>query len=57
MLEIIGKEIFNLVDLGAGDGVKTKIILEKAVEKGYSINYVPIDISKDANDNLIGRTT
>jgi hypothetical protein len=31
MLEIIGKEIFNLVDLGAGDGVKTKIILEKAV--------------------------
>ena len=36
---------FDLVELGAGDGFKTKILLEHFIYKGKKFHYLPIDIS------------
>ncbi len=38
----------NVIDLGAGDGAKTKILLSAAVQMGIDCRYVPIDISEAA---------
>lgn len=43
---------FNLVEFGAGDGLKTKILLEHFQEAGAEFTYAPIDISKSALDKL-----
>lgn len=53
MLEMIGDSKFNLVDLGAGDATKTRILIKKALDKGLDIEYVPIDISYHANMGII----
>jgi L-histidine N-alpha-methyltransferase len=44
---------FNLVDLGAGDGEKTLIILERLRQAGADFTYVPIDISEAAMKGLV----
>ena len=44
---------FNIIDLGAGDGSKTKVILETALKEGYNFEYIPIDISYDSNQTLL----
>jgi len=36
---------FNLIELGAGDGLKTKILLRHFVEVGSAFKYLPVDIS------------
>jgi dimethylhistidine N-methyltransferase len=36
---------FNLVELGAGDGLKTRILIKYLYSKQVSFNYYPIDIS------------
>jgi L-histidine Nalpha-methyltransferase len=36
---------FDLIELGAGDGTKTKVLLEKFVSSKLDFTYVPIDIS------------
>jgi len=36
---------FNLIELGAGDGKKTKILLRNLAEKKVDFTYQPIDIS------------
>lgn len=46
-------EALNLIDLGAGDGRKTRVVLERALELGLDIRYVPIDISVDAMRGLV----
>ena len=46
-------EPFNLIDLGAGDGRKTRVVLEAALRMGLDITYVPIDISVDAMQGLV----
>lgn len=38
---------FDLVELGAGDGLKTKILLKHFLIQGIDFQYVPIDISLD----------
>lgn len=38
---------FNLVELGAGDGFKTKLLLEHFIDKGVEFEYYPVDISGD----------
>ena len=43
---------FELIELGAGDGLKTKILLRHFQEQQASFSYVPIDISSDALDEL-----
>ena len=42
----------NLLELGAGDGVKTKILLEQLSGNGIDFKYIPIDISQNALDQL-----
>lgn len=43
---------FDLIELGAGDGKKTKVILEYLVENDFNFNYLPIDISQHALNDL-----
>ena len=38
---------FDLVELGAGDGLKTKILLKHFLNKQIDFKYLPIDISVD----------
>ncbi len=44
---------FELVELGAGDGLKTKILLSHFLSKNIDFKYSPIDISEDAVNNLV----
>lgn len=46
---------FNVIELGAGDGTKTKELLANFIEAGADITYVPIDISEEAINQLAGR--
>ncbi|MFU8842701.1 MAG: L-histidine N(alpha)-methyltransferase [Bacteroidales bacterium] len=39
---------FELIELGAGDGLKTKILLAHLLDYNYSFKYIPIDISPKA---------
>ncbi len=41
------KDGFDLIELGAGDGQKTKLILQELVDKKMAFNYLPIDISQN----------
>lgn len=50
---LLGKEQLNIVELGAGDGKKTFLLLEHFLEKGLEFKYVPIDISESAIRGLI----
>ncbi len=43
---------FELIELGAGDGTKTKELLKVLDEKNYNFDYVPIDISANALQGL-----
>lgn len=51
--QLIQGELFNLVELGAGDGVKTSILLEHFLDQDFQFQYVPIDISESAMEWLI----
>ncbi len=51
---IIEKDLkFKLIELGAGDGLKTKVLLSYFVSKKCDFEYVPIDISAVAVSNLL----
>jgi L-histidine Nalpha-methyltransferase len=39
---------FHLIDLGAGDATKTKIIFRQLLQQNADFDYVPVDISGDA---------
>lgn len=43
---------FDLIELGAGDGKKTKVLLRYLSEKKIDFVYKPIDISQNAIDSL-----
>ena len=49
----MGERPLNLVDLGAGDGKKTVILLRALREAGLDVRFVPIDISEGAMRTLI----
>ena len=51
-LEINSETYFELIELGAGDGLKTKELLEALNVKSYKFTYIPIDISQNSLDNL-----
>ncbi len=44
---------FELLELGAGDGLKTKILLKHFLSKAIDFKYAPIDISEEAVKTLI----
>jgi uncharacterized SAM-dependent methyltransferase len=41
-----------LIELGAGDGKKTKILLKELVDKNYDFKYFPVDISQSVLEEL-----
>lgn len=43
---------FDLVELGSGDGLKTKVLLRNFYQQKTNFTYFPIDISEDAVINL-----
>jgi len=47
-----GNESFDLIELGAGDGKKTKILLKQLMADGVDFTYKPIDISNNVLDQL-----
>jgi dimethylhistidine N-methyltransferase len=50
--EAVGCSGLNIVELGAGDGTKSRILLKSMCTK-HPITYAPIDISEDALRELI----
>lgn len=45
ILDQIGTAPFDLIELGAGDGAKTKILLRHFLDRGVAFRYRPVDIS------------
>ncbi|MFT3744419.1 MAG: L-histidine N(alpha)-methyltransferase [Pyrinomonadaceae bacterium] len=43
---------FDLIELGAGDGTKTAILIDHFLKQNADISYQPIDISQEALDAL-----
>ncbi|GJL53813.1 MAG: dimethylhistidine N-methyltransferase [Nitrospirales bacterium] len=51
--DLLGKTEFRVIELGAGDGGKTRILLEHFIQHQLTFDYVPIDISEGAIKNLV----
>ncbi|MDB4511958.1 L-histidine N(alpha)-methyltransferase [Arenicella sp.] len=43
---------FELIELGAGDGTKTKYLLTALLKDGYQFDYLPVDISSNVLSHL-----
>jgi len=56
ILKRAGTHTLDIVDLGAGDGRKTNIVLEAALQQVSDVRYVPIDISEASMSGLVKRT-
>ncbi len=48
-----GDNKYNLIELGAGDGLKTKVLLSHFHNQNALFEYIPIDISEKAVRNLV----
>ena len=55
ILAATGDGPLSLVDMGAGDGKKTMLLLDRLAASGRSCRYLPIDISEAAMAGLTGR--
>lgn len=53
IVDTIGVNRFNLVELGAGDGRKTKVLIKHFIKKGLDFRYIPIDICEAAVKELV----
>ena len=42
IVDILSRESFQLIELGAGDGRKTLVLLEQFLQNGMKIHYAPI---------------
>ena len=51
--DMLAKQAFRVIELGAGDGGKTQILLEHFIQNQLAFDYVPIDISEGAIKNLV----
>ncbi|RAP33452.1 hypothetical protein DID80_08045 [Candidatus Marinamargulisbacteria bacterium SCGC AAA071-K20] len=49
---IIGEKEIDIIELGAGDGHKSKIIIKGFLREDIRVNYYPIDISEKAMTQL-----
>ncbi|HKK60548.1 MAG TPA: L-histidine N(alpha)-methyltransferase [Salinivirga sp.] len=50
------KEPIDIIELGAGDGYKTRVLLEHFISKSADVRYLPVDISEEANRRLLSAT-
>ena len=46
---------FDLIELGAGDGTKTAVLIDYFLKQTADFSYLPIDISQEAIDFLTGK--
>jgi dimethylhistidine N-methyltransferase len=51
-LELLPSSYFELIELGAGDGTKTRQLLAALNDRSFQYEYMPIDISKNVLDKL-----
>jgi len=52
MMNMIGYQQINLVELGAGNGEKTRILVQELMKKKAEFTMIPIDISQWAIDTF-----
>jgi dimethylhistidine N-methyltransferase len=45
---LLPEEVFDVIELGAGDGSKTVHFLKELIQAGKNITYYPVDISPEA---------
>jgi dimethylhistidine N-methyltransferase len=45
-------EVLHLIELGAGDGHKTKLLVDEFIKNSIEIEYNPIDISENAVEGI-----
>jgi dimethylhistidine N-methyltransferase len=50
-----GSNTFDLIELGAGDGTKTAVLVDHFLTRKADISYSPIDISQEALDALTSK--
>ena len=48
-------EAIDLIELGAGDGMKTSLLIDHFIRSGVSFKYVPVDISEEAITQLVNK--
>ncbi len=53
--ELVDGSSVDLVDLGAGDGEKTRVILDDWLQRGFNFRYVPVDLNESAINALINK--
>ena len=53
--KVIKSNEIDIIELGPGDGSKSKIIIKGFLKNNYKVNYYPIDISRKALQ-LLGKT-
>ena len=51
--QIPSNEKLNIIELGAGDGRKTKVLLGELIKSKREFEYIPIDISRYAIEGLL----
>ena len=52
ILNVVAHSELDIVELGAGDGSKTRFLLEAALDQCSDVRYVPIDIAESAMEAL-----
>ena len=52
-----GDNAFDLIELGAGDGTKTAVLVNHFLKQNAEISYYPMDISQEALDALTEKFT
>ncbi|MCB0704339.1 MAG: L-histidine N(alpha)-methyltransferase [Saprospiraceae bacterium] len=52
ILNALPRTPFDLIELGAGDGLKTKVLLQHFLDQGRQFRYMPIDISGNVLNTL-----
>lgn len=50
--DLIGREEIDIVELGVGDGHKTKLLIESFLSKNIKVHFYPVDISTEALNQL-----
>ena len=54
ILDAFSDQAFDLIELGAGDGMKTKVLLGRAMQRSCDFRYIPLDISEHILSELEG---
>lgn len=51
----LGANGLDIIELGAGDGTKTAVLIDHLLKQRVDFTYQPIDISQEANDALLAK--